>query len=103
MRNQPREIPTPIENHPIRPRTPPRVDIVVIQNRELIVRPGDREIEALVVVVLVRVRVGALGLAGLVERGAFREGGADVGGPVAGAAAGVDAGLTGAEGGGDGA
>ena len=92
MRNDAREVPVAIEHDPIGTGAATGVDLEGVQDGELVVGPSDgREVEALIVVVLVRVGAGAGGLAGCVERVAGGDGGGDVGRPVAGAAARVDA------------
>jgi len=94
MRNQPRQLILPIKHDSIRPWAAPGINFIRAQNRELVVRSCDREAEAFVIVVDVRIVAAAERLPGLLERVAFGLGGRDVGGPVANCATGVDAGLT---------
>lgn len=103
MRNQTRQLPIIIENHPICTRRTTRVRLSRAQNRELIVRSGDRKVEALVVVVDVRVAAaaGVAVLLDVVVAGVL--GGGDVAAGVAVATAGVGAGAFEALGGGEGA
>ena len=82
-----------VEHHTVRTGRTAAVNISGAQNRPLIVRRRHREVEALVVVVLVRVAVAADGLAVLVQLVTGSLGGGNVGGGVAVAAAGVVAGA----------
>lgn len=87
MRDQARQFVIPVENHPIRSGRASIVHIEVAHNGVFVVGAGHGEIEALVIVVLVRVVVD--GLSRLIERVPLGLGGTDVAGPVAGASAGV--------------
>lgn len=66
MRNQPRQLPILIKNHPIRARRTTRVRRSTAQDRELIIRRLHREVKVLVVVVDVRVAAAA-GVAALLD------------------------------------
>lgn len=94
MRNNPRQLPIPIKNNPISPRTTPLVNLPVTQNRKLIIRARDGELEPLVVVVFVRVVAASCFRAGGIEIVAGLFGGGYGGGGVADVATGVGAGGT---------
>lgn len=89
MRNNPRKLILVIENDPIRTWRASIIHVSISHDRELVVRPGDREIETLVVVVFVRVGVFILPRA--VEVPPSGLGGAHSAGGVADAATGVGA------------
>lgn len=89
MRNQGSIFPVTIENNSISPWLATRENIKRAEDRVFVVRAGDVEIEAFVV--LVPVRIVVLGVAGLLEGVAFFQRRVDVGLLVAGAAAGGDA------------
>lgn len=101
VRNHTRQLIITIENNTVRTRRTTSVRLAALENRELVVRAGNGEIETLVVVVGVRVAV--VGLAGRVQVVAGGLGGTDGAGSVADGAAGVGAGalLGGGDGGGD--
>lgn len=86
MRNQTRQVPIIIENDTIRTGTATVIRLAVRQDRELVIRPRHGEVEALVVMVLVRV-VARLAAA-LLERVALLHRGVDLVRRVAVAAAG---------------
>lgn len=94
MRNQPRQLPILIKNHPIRARRTTRVRRSAAQDRKLIVRRLHWEIEVFVVVVDVRVAAaaGVAALLDVVVAGVL--GGGDGAAGVAVAAAGVVAGAS---------
>ena len=91
MCNQPGTLITPIEHDPVSPRATSAVGLIATQDRELVVRARDGEVETLVVLVLVRVGVGTLGVALRVHFVARGLGVVDVGLVVAGVAAVIDA------------
>lgn len=93
MRNQPGQLVILIENHPVRSRRATIIRVTPRQDRELVVGRADREVNVLVVVVLVRVVAVADGLVALVVRVASLLGGVGVAAKVAVAAAGVGAGA----------
>lgn len=93
MRNHARQLPVFVENDPIRPGTPTIILFKVAQDGELLVRSGDGEVKALVIVVFVRVLVGTFGLAGEIEFISFGDGVINGGLVVADGAAGFGAGL----------
>lgn len=67
------------EDNPVSTRTPTRIDFVVIQDWELIVRARIRECETLVVFILVRILIAADCLALLVVAVALLYSSVDVG------------------------
>lgn len=80
MRHNPRQLPPTIrKHHPIRPRTASSEDFIRVQEREFLVGARDVEVDALVVVLRVRVVVAADFGAGLVVFVALGDGGVDVG------------------------
>ena len=93
MRDHTRQIPIAIKHHSISPRAASTIHLARAQDREFVPRSIDRESEALIVLVLMRIFVRALGLAFLVELVAFSLCGRDVGGGVAGRAAGLGTGV----------
>lgn len=93
MRNQPGQLIILIEHHTIRPGRTPRVCLARRQNRELVVRWLHGEVEALIVVVDVRVMASADGLAFSMVVVAGLLGGVGIAARVAVAAAGVVAGT----------
>jgi hypothetical protein len=102
MRNNARKLVILVEDHTVRTGRAATVDAARAQDRELIVGGGDAEVEALVVVVDVRVVVDVV--AGRVQRVALALGGRDGRRGIADTAAGVGAGLAGLDldGGGEG-
>lgn len=93
MRNNPRKLILPIKNNPIWPRRSTIIYIPIAQDRKLIVRARNGEVEPLVVVVFVW--VGVILLARAVEVVPGRLGGAYGAAGVADRAAGVGAGAFG--------
>lgn len=89
MGNQTSQLIVTVEHHTVRARRTTVVGLSGAQNRPLIVRRVHREVEALVVVILVRVVVAADGLAGLLQLVTGSLGGGNGGGGVAVATAGV--------------
>lgn len=86
MGNHTRQLAAIVEHNTVRTGAATIVHVVVGQDGEFIVRPGDGEVEILVVVVLVRIVAGLA--AGLVQGVALLDGGVDVAGSVADGAAG---------------
>lgn len=72
---------TPIfrKNHPIRSRTTPRIQLLITQDRKLIIRPRIWERETLIVFVLVWVFVAADSLVVFIVIVTLLDGGGDVG------------------------
>jgi hypothetical protein len=95
MGDQTRQLVVAVEHHTIRSGATATVDMVGAQDGEFIPRAIHGKVEALVVVVLVRVLVRSESLTGLVQLVTLGLGGGDVAGPVAGATAGVDASIAG--------
>lgn len=91
MCNNPRKLIVLVKDNPICPRFSTTINIPITQNRELVVCPGNREIEPFVVVVLMR--VGVVGLSGAVQVPAGGLGSGHRAGGVADAGAGVGAGA----------
>lgn len=79
MRNQPLQRTPPCENYSIRPGTAARIWLERVQDGELIIRARGGEIESFVVVVDVRVAVGADGLASVEVVAALGDGVVDGG------------------------
>jgi hypothetical protein len=90
-----RQLVVTVEHNTVRSRATATVDLVGAQDGEFIVGTIHGEVEALIVVVLVRVAVRSDSLTGLVQRVTLVLGGGDVAGPVAGATASVDARIAG--------
>lgn len=99
VRNNTGILPLLIKNNAIRPWTATAIHVKRRQDGEFLPGARDREVEALVVVVLVRVGVGPQRLARLVQAIALVQRRVDVRLPVACRGAGLDAGLSGGEGG----
>lgn len=87
MRNHTRQFIVSVENHPIRSGRATSINIVVAHDRILVVGAANREIEAFIVVVLMRVVVNSISR--LVKRVPLGLGCADIARPVAGASAGI--------------
>ena len=102
MRNQPRQLPILIEDHPVRARRTTRVRRSRAQNREFIIRRVHREVKVFIVIVDMRVAAAAGGAALLDVVVAGVLGGGDVAAGLAVAAAVVVAGTLVALGGGEG-
>lgn len=93
MGNDTRESPLVIEDDSVRTRTAAVILLEVVEDRELLVWPGDVELEILVVAERVRILARSLGLARLEELEAFSHRGGHGPLEVAYAAAGRGAGL----------
>ena len=93
MSNNTREFILRIKNHTIRPRRTAIIDLARVQNRKLIVRAGDGEVEVLVVVVFMGVVIDVVVCGVEVETGVLSVGDCGfcvtVGGTGVGAGAGI--------------
>lgn len=87
MRDHTRQLIVSVENHPIRSRGASIVNIEIAHDRVFVVGAANREIEALIVMVLVRVVVDSVPR--LVKRVSLGLGCTNIAGPVAGASAGI--------------
>ena len=92
MRDHTRQLIVSVENHTIRSRGASIVNIKIAHDGVFVVGAANREIEALIVMVLVRVVVDSVPR--LVKRVSLGLGCANIAGPVAGASAGILAAFT---------